>query len=148
MNTVPSDPHESTAVLSAERPSESALPAAFLFDVVLVLLVFFVHAGEPVPDVNEPHYLTKARHYWDPSFAAGDFFLESADAHKVFYWSLGWLTCWFSLPVVGVGPVAWDVGGDGMRLVLLGPLNRAAIARRASRGRGIRGARSTHRSVR
>lgn len=61
-------------------------------EVLLVFLVFFVHAGEPVPDVNEAHYLTKARHYWDPGWAAGDFFLESADAHTVFYWTFGWVT--------------------------------------------------------
>ena len=66
-------------------------------EVLLIFAVFFLHGAYPVPDSNEAHYLTKARHYWDSDFAAGDFFLESADAHQVFYWSFGWLTLWLSL---------------------------------------------------
>jgi len=46
----------------------------------------FAAAGAwPVPDLNEPVYLTKARHSVDPAWAAGDFFLETPDAHGVFY---------------------------------------------------------------
>jgi len=66
----------------------------------MIVVVFFVYAGWPAPDVNEAHYLSKAKHYWDPSWCAGDFFLESSDAHSVFYWSFGWLTLFFSLPTV------------------------------------------------
>lgn len=61
-------------------------------EIVLIVLLFFVLGGTPPPDVNEAHYLAKARHYWDPQWCAGDHFLESADAHLVFYWSFGWLT--------------------------------------------------------
>lgn len=71
-------------------------------EVALVFLVFFVHAAEPVPDVNEPHYLNKARHYWDATWAKGDFFLESADAHVVFYWTFGWITT-----LVPLAAAAW-----------------------------------------
>ena len=39
----------------------------------------------PVPGINEPHYLTKSRHDWQPEWCAGDFFLESPNAHDVFY---------------------------------------------------------------
>lgn len=52
----------------------------------------------PVPAVNEPHYLGKAKHLWDPAWCAGDFFLESSNPHIVFYAAIGWLTPWFSLP--------------------------------------------------
>ncbi|GIX03620.1 MAG: hypothetical protein KatS3mg113_0626 [Planctomycetaceae bacterium] len=45
----------------------------------------------PVPGLNEPHYLGKARHLWDPTWCAGDFFLESADAHVLFFFLLGWI---------------------------------------------------------
>ncbi len=38
------------------------------------------------------HYLGKAKHYWDPAWCPGDFFLDTADAHQVFYWTFGWLT--------------------------------------------------------
>ncbi|MDZ4657812.1 MAG: DUF6798 domain-containing protein [Bythopirellula sp.] len=69
-------------------------------EIALIFLVFFVAAGVPVPSVNETHYLTKAKHYWNPDWCAGDLFLESADAHLTFYWTIGWLTKWFSLPAV------------------------------------------------
>jgi len=69
-------------------------------EVALIFLVFFIHAGWPAPEVNEPHYLGKARHYWDPTWATGDFFLGTADAHAVFYLTSGWLTLWLPLPAV------------------------------------------------
>ena len=54
-------------------------------------LVFsFCHA--PIPGVNEPHYLTKSLHSWDANWCAGDFFLESSNAHLVFYRTIGALT--------------------------------------------------------
>lgn len=71
-------------------------------EVLLVFLVFFVHAAERVPDVNEAHYLAKAKHYWDSAWGAGDFFLESADAHAVFYWTFGWVT-----QLVPLSAAAW-----------------------------------------
>jgi len=73
---------------------------ASTFDVLLIFLIFFIAAGWAVPDVNEPHYLCKAKHYWNPDWCANDFFLASADAHLVFYWTAGWLTRWLSLPAV------------------------------------------------
>ena len=78
-------------------------------EIALIFVVFFVAGGAPVPHVNETHYLAKAKHYWDPAWCAGDFFLESADAHTLFYWPFGWLTRWFSLPVVAwIGPLVTD----------------------------------------
>lgn len=63
-------------------------------EAALVLVVFFIHAAWPVPDVNEPHYLGKAIHFWDPNWVGDDFFLDSDDTHKVFYFSYGWLSLW------------------------------------------------------
>jgi hypothetical protein len=78
-------------------------------EVGLIFLVLFVWAGSPPPDVNEAHYLGKAKHYWDPSWSQGDFFLESADAHLVFYWTFGWVAALLPLPAAAwVGRVvAW-----------------------------------------
>jgi hypothetical protein len=73
-----------------------------LVETALIFVLFFVLAGSPPPGVNEAHYLAKARHYWDPQWCAGDIFLESADAHLVFYWTFGWLTLWLPL-----GGAAW-----------------------------------------
>ncbi|MEM9352386.1 MAG: DUF6798 domain-containing protein [Planctomycetota bacterium] len=69
-----------------------------LAEVALITAVFWIEGGAPAPHVNETYYLVKAQHYWDPGFCAGNRFLESADAHETFYWSVGWLAQWVSLP--------------------------------------------------
>jgi hypothetical protein len=101
------------AVSSADHWAR-ALPA---IEVALILAVFFVHAGWPAPDINEAHYLGKAKHYWDPSWRHNDFFLNTADAHQVFYWTFGWLTRWLPLAgVAWVGRVAcWSLMACGWR---------------------------------
>ena len=58
-------------------------------EVVAITAIFAAAGAWPVPDVNETVYLTKARHAADPAYAAGDFFLETPDAHGVFYLLLG-----------------------------------------------------------
>ncbi len=61
-------------------------------ETALVFMVFFVQGAWPVPDVNEPHYLSKAIHFWNPDWITQDFFLDSADTQTVFYFTFGWLT--------------------------------------------------------
>jgi len=82
-----------------------------ILEVTLVFAIFFVEGGAPPSHKNESHYLCKAKHYWQTDWCAGNLFLESADAHLPFYWSVGWLTRWFSLPVVAwIGRVvAWGL---------------------------------------
>jgi hypothetical protein len=75
------------------RPSTRWLPIALLF--ASFALYSALHA--PVPAVNEPHYLVKARHFWQPDWCAGDLFLQSANPHVVFYATIGWLTNVLSL---------------------------------------------------
>jgi hypothetical protein len=93
---------------SSPAPEQASARQQWL-EIALIFLVFFTVAGEPAPAVNEPHYLSKAKHYWNPEWCEGDLFLESADAHLTFYWTLGILTRWFSLPTVAwIGrTVAW-----------------------------------------
>jgi len=88
-----------------------------LAEVTLIFLLFFLHAGWPPPDVNEAHYLAKAKHCWNPDWCPGDHFLESADAHAVFYWTLGWLTLYVSLPAAAwIGRIAtWLLMAWGWR---------------------------------
>jgi hypothetical protein len=57
--------------------------------IVATLAIFAAAGAWPVPDVNETAYLTKARHEADPSFGRGDFFLETPEAHGVFYRVIG-----------------------------------------------------------
>ncbi|MGH7129575.1 MAG: DUF6798 domain-containing protein, partial [Planctomycetaceae bacterium] len=66
---------------------------------VLVFAGFFTYSAVrcPPPGVNEPHYLAKAKHFWNPDWCRGDLFLESADAHFVFYQTVGLLTRAFTL---------------------------------------------------
>ena len=64
----------------------------FSVDFAGVFLVFFLMALERLPAVNEPHYWTKAAHFWNAEYGRGDLFLESADAHWLFYAVFGWLT--------------------------------------------------------
>lgn len=69
----------------------------FWFEAGLVFLVFFVVAGDPTPGVNEPHYLCRLKHYWDPGYCPGDLFLDSPDAHFTVVWLFGWVTKFASL---------------------------------------------------
>lgn len=73
-----------------ELPSQQAWSVCAV-EVCLLVLLFVLFAGGPPPGINETHYLCKAKHYWDPSFCAPDFFLNSRDAHTVFYWTVGWI---------------------------------------------------------
>jgi hypothetical protein len=82
------------------RGRSAQLQAAL--EILLIVLLFFIHAASPAPEVNEPHYLGKAKHYWNPDWCAHDFFFQTADAHQVFYWTVGWLTRWMPL-----AQVAW-----------------------------------------
>lgn len=83
------------------------------------------------PDVNEAHYLGKALHYWNPEWCADDFFLNSSDAHLVFYWVFGWVPSLIGLEAAAtVGRlIAWlllsfswlglcrSLGVNGLRVV-------------------------------
>ena len=71
-----------------------------VLEVCLILGLCAAYGSMPTPAVNEAHYLAKAKHYWDANWCPGDQFLDSADAHSVFYWTFGWLTVWLPLPLV------------------------------------------------
>jgi len=62
-----------------------------ILETLLIFAVFCLQGAWPVPEVNEPYYLGKAIHYWNPQWASGDLFLRTADTHAVFYYSVGWL---------------------------------------------------------
>ena len=60
-----------------------------LAEVLVVFLLFAAAGAWPTPDVNEAHYLTRARHDFDPAWAANDFFLNSPEAHGLFTLVIG-----------------------------------------------------------
>lgn len=76
------------AVTDGPEASRGGWPRAVV-EAVAILAVFAAAGAWPVPDVNETAYLTKARHYADPAWCRGDFFLETPDAHGVFYLLMG-----------------------------------------------------------
>jgi hypothetical protein len=95
------------SIATHDSAGQAASARGWWLEFALVLLVFFIHGGAPAPQMNETYYLAKAKHYWDPAWCAGDLFLESADAHLAFYWTVGWLAKFFSLPTVAwIGRVA------------------------------------------
>ena len=67
--------------------------------IALVFASFFSYSAiqTTIPGANEPHYLCKAKHYWNPEFCRDDPFLNSSNAHLVFYQTVGVLTRWFTL---------------------------------------------------
>lgn len=67
-----------------------------LAEIALIFAIFFIDGAAPVPEVNEPYYLGKAIFYWNPDWAANDFFLNTADTHQVFYFTFGWLSLWLT----------------------------------------------------
>ena len=71
-----------------------------LFEIALVFVVFFIQGAAPVPEVNEPYYIGKAIHFWNPDWVQDDFFLQTKDTHSVFYFAFGWLTLWLSPTVL------------------------------------------------
>jgi hypothetical protein len=82
--------------VSKSDVSRAAVPHRWLgaAELALVFVVFFLHGAWPVPDVNEPYYLGKAIHFWNPNWIPADTFLDSADTHEVFYFTFGWLSLW------------------------------------------------------
>ncbi len=90
-----------------------------LIETVLIVLCFAAIVGQPAPDVNESHYLTKAKHFWNPSYCPGDIFLASSFSHLAFYVSTGWLTKFVSLSTYAwVGrAVSWTILAIGWRRV-------------------------------
>jgi hypothetical protein len=101
-----------------------------LLPVLAVLAIYSLYGGLPAPEINESHYLTKARHFWHPEYAPGDLFLDSRDAHWVFFATFGWLTQSLSLPatawlgrwlgwtVLAVGYFRFMKGFAGQKAVL------------------------------
>jgi hypothetical protein len=88
-------------------------------EIVLLAIFFALAAGQRAPDVNESHYLCKAKHFWDQSYCPGDIFLSSSFSHLAFYVSTGWLTKLVSLSTYAwIGRIAtWIFLAAGWRAI-------------------------------
>lgn len=82
--------------------------------------IFLLFAGTLTPEVNEAHYLTKAYHFWNPSFGTRDLFLNSGDAHWFFFSTVGGLTRLFDFPVAAwIGRLlGWSIVSLGWSLLV------------------------------
>ncbi len=85
---------------TSDAKASQSLPAV-MRSIVFLLVIWMLNA-QMVPGINESHYLPKAKHLWDPSYAPGDLFLSSSNAHWLFAELAGWMSTW--LPLEGV---AW-----------------------------------------
>lgn len=93
---------------------DGLLKGGLVWLAVALLLAVAGTLRSAIPGVNEAHYLTKSRHFWDPSWCARDLFLQSIDAHWLFFQTVGSLTRWLSFPAaawvgrcLGWGLLAW-----------------------------------------
>jgi hypothetical protein len=94
---------ESLGEQSGSRGNElvnSASKPLWAAETLLIFLLFLLHSGYLPPNVNEAHYLAKAKHFWDPAWCPNDFFLSTANAHWLFYFAFGWVGRFVSLPVM------------------------------------------------
>ena len=96
-------------------------------ETVLLVLLFFVAAGDPPPAINEAHYLVLAKNFWQPDWCAGDLFVTSDKPHVLFHATFGALTQVCSLATAAwVGRlIAWT-----MLAVALQSLTRSVCDRR------------------
>lgn len=95
-------PVPEASLSETDLPQVSARLSVWMWLSTYVGLACWSFLRVPIPAVNEPHYLTKAKHFWDPAWCAGDVFLESSNPHFVYYLVIGWMTQFFSLHVVAV----------------------------------------------
>lgn len=86
------DDSPSASSATSARPSLGGR----LAEVLLIVMVFFIFAGDAPPHNNEAHYLCRLKHDWNPQWCAGDLFLDSPEAHLVFSTAFGWVTRWLS----------------------------------------------------
>ncbi len=93
-------------------------------EVLLLVMLFFLYAGDFPPMVNEAHYLVKAKNFWQPEWCQNDLFAASGKAHTTFYYLFGWPTLFVSLEttawigrIVGWFLIAWGLHRLSAKLI-------------------------------
>ena len=91
------------AASESDRQRQESIGFCLLSIVVVGGLFLAVSLlSSPIPGVNEPHYLCKARSFADPAWCNRDFFLTSTNAHYCFFWLVGPLTQHVSFDTVAL----------------------------------------------
>lgn len=98
-----------SSTADSTQPLQPLSPWQRLAELLLIVAVCFIVAGDVPPNVNEAHYLGRLKHFWNPTWCAGDPFLESTDTQILFIWLFGWVTRFASLTATAwIGRiVAW-----------------------------------------
>ena len=112
------DPTLSESFAEPKRHAEPTASSRIVVgEVCLLMMLFFVYAGDPPPMVNEAHYLVKAKNFWDPQWCSRDLFAASGKAHTTFYALFGWPSRYTSLEVTAwIGrAIAWLMLALGLR---------------------------------
>ncbi len=102
---------------SNDSTSDSPGKARAVGEVILLVTLFFIYAGDLAPMVNEAHYLVKAKNFWQPQWCQHDLFAASGKAHTTFYTLFGWPTLFCSLDVTAwIGRiVGWTLLAVGLQ---------------------------------
>lgn len=92
---------DGTMSVTEPRPQgRSSVLWSFVFVWVMFCGVSFLRT--PVPGVNEPHYLCKARAMVSAGWCERDFFLQSQNVHLCFLQLSGWCLRWLSFDAFAV----------------------------------------------
>ncbi|MEM7315330.1 MAG: hypothetical protein AAF497_19490, partial [Planctomycetota bacterium] len=98
-----------------QATSESTWGPQGIWEIALIVLLMFFYGGTLTPGINESHYLTRMKHFWNPTWCAGDLFLDSGESHPVFQSTFGWPSQFLSLP-----QLAWTCRIAGWTLLAIG----------------------------
>lgn len=111
--------NDGTAERTPQNNAAGRIVAIAVLEIVLIVISFAAITGQAAPNVNESHYLTKAKHFWNPSYCPGDIFLSSSFSHLAFYATTGWLTLIFALSTYAwIGRIlSWTLIAIGWRRV-------------------------------
>ncbi len=93
-----------------------SVPLQSMLEIIALAIVLGLLVWVPPPDVNEAHYLAKAKHFWNRLWCPTDLFAGSHETHWLFYATFGWLTRFVSLEATAwIGRVtAWLVISWGL----------------------------------
>ncbi|MGC3968569.1 MAG: hypothetical protein QM775_14660 [Pirellulales bacterium] len=123
--------------LSTDHEStQDAPPTAAAADVLAVFVVLALLGIWPTPDINEAHYLTKAKHFWQPHWCANDHFLASGESHVTYYATFGYLT-----QLMSFDAAAWCGRLAGWLMLAIGWRRLSFVFARDRHGRVVHGGR-------
>lgn len=84
-------------------------------EILVVIGICFIYAGDPPPATNESHYLVLAKNYWQPQWCSEDLFASSDKPHILYHATIGALT-----QVCSLNTTAWIARWVGWGFLAVG----------------------------